>query len=119
MSMTGVLAAVMCAVIDAAASTARGQQPNPPSAALDHTVRDGAPSGVSSLAQSADGTLWLGTMTGLYRFDGVRFEPFDSPASQSIPSLLIAQLLALPDTTLWIGYSIGGVSSLAHGRVVS
>jgi PAS domain S-box-containing protein len=89
---------------------------------LDHrswTIRDGAPPGIHALAQSADGVLWIGTVTGLYQFDGVRFEPFEPPASQALPSLGILQLLALPDTTLWIGYNHGGVSQLAHGRVVS
>jgi len=31
---------------------------------------------VYSLAQTADGFLWIGTSTGLYRFDGLKFEPF-------------------------------------------
>src|SRR5262245_48955914 len=31
---------------------------------------------VFSLAQTADGFLWIGTSTGLYRFDGLKFEPF-------------------------------------------
>jgi signal transduction histidine kinase/ligand-binding sensor domain-containing protein len=118
-------AAITCALISAiasAASAARGQQPGPPIAALDHTVwtiRDGAPSGITALAQSADGVLWIGAGTGLYRFDGVRFEPFDPPASQPLPSNAVMQLLALPDSTLWIGYSWGGVSRLAHGQVTS
>src|SRR5688572_14474752 len=89
---------------------------------LDHTswsVRDGAPTGIRVLAQSADGVLWIGTATGLYHFDGVRFEPFEPPASQPLPSLSVIQLLALPDTTLWIGYNVGGVSLLARGQVVS
>lgn len=40
---------------------------------------DGLPNNVvSGLAQTADGYLWLGTPTGLARFDGVRFEAFSS-----------------------------------------
>src|SRR6266850_7969229 len=37
-------------------------------------AQDGAPADAWSLAQTADGWLWLGTSTGLYRFDGIRFE---------------------------------------------
>ncbi len=42
------------------------------------TFKHGAPEGVSALAQTADGFLWLGAPAGLFRFDGVRFEPFRS-----------------------------------------
>jgi hypothetical protein len=52
-----------------------------------YTRDDGLPGGVSSIAQTKDGYLWIGTANGLYRFDGVRFEPFAAdkllaPASQ-------------------------------------
>jgi len=44
------------------------------------TFRDGAPEGVGTLAQTGDGFLWLGGSTGLFCFDGTRFEHFH-PAS--------------------------------------
>ena len=97
-------------------------QHGPPIGALDHaawTIRDGAPTSVSALAQSADGFLWIGSLTGLYRFDGVRFEPFEPPGTQPLPSVSISALLATPDTSLWIGYVAGGVSVVARGRVAS
>jgi signal transduction histidine kinase/ligand-binding sensor domain-containing protein len=112
----------MCTFIAAAAPALRGQLPGPAVGVLDHTVwtvREGAPLGIHALAQAADGVLWFGTSTGLYQFDGVHFEAFEPPASQPLPSLVIANLLALPDSTLWIGYSLGGVSVLSHGRLVS
>src|SRR2546430_143860 len=37
------------------------------------TARDGAPTAVTTLAQTRDGFLWLGTDSGLFRFDGVQF----------------------------------------------
>src|SRR6202021_3199285 len=40
------------------------------------TVQDGAPEDTNSLAQTTDGFLWLGSSTGLFRFDGTRFERF-------------------------------------------
>lgn len=36
--------------------------------------KEGAPSGILALAQTQDGYLWLGTISGLYRFDGVSFD---------------------------------------------
>jgi signal transduction histidine kinase/ligand-binding sensor domain-containing protein len=119
---SGVRAALLGALVCAAGSTTRGQQPDPPVEALDHTVwtvRDGAPSGVRALAQSADGVLWIGANSGLYRFDGMRFEPFEPPSSRPLPALSVSALLALPDGTLWIGYNVGGVSVLARREVVS
>ena len=77
------------------------------------TLRDGAPADVAALAQTADGFLWLGTTTGLYRFDGVRFERYER-AGQPLPSNNVATLLALPDSSLWIGYRFGGFSRLTR-----
>ena len=122
MATTGVYAALACAVISAAAPALQGQRPTPAIGELDHTVwtiRDGAPSSVYALAQSADGMLWIGATTGLYQFDGVRFEPFEPPAGVALPSLTVSALLALPDGKLWIGYTRGGASVLASGRLVS
>lgn len=110
------------AALAAIASRALAQQDNLSVGSLDHTVwtiREGAPAGIHVVRQTADGVLWLGTMGGLYRFDGVHFEPFEPRAPQSLSSLVINQLLALPDSALWIGYGFGGVSVLAHGQVVS
>lgn len=47
---------------------------------LHHTAwiaRNGAPTEISAIAQTADGFLWLGTAAGLYRFDGLQFEWVD------------------------------------------
>jgi ligand-binding sensor domain-containing protein len=36
------------------------------------TFKDGMPPNTFAIAQTPDGFLWLGSTTGLYRFDGVR-----------------------------------------------
>jgi len=104
------------------ASALHAQQPGPTLAQLDHkawTIRDGAPPNVVALAQSADGVLWIGTQSGFYRFDGVRFEEFEPPAGQSLPSPFITALLAVPGGSIWIGYVRSGASIIAADRLVT
>jgi signal transduction histidine kinase/ligand-binding sensor domain-containing protein len=83
------------------------------------TPRDGAPANVQALAQSADGFLLIGTASGLFRFDGVRFTPVEPPAGTAFPGSAVSALLPLPDGSLWIGYSLGGASLLSGGRLAS
>src|SRR5580692_6317090 len=50
---------------------------NPSLFQLQHTAwteRDGAPPQINDIAQAPDGSLWLGSGEGLYRFDGFTFE---------------------------------------------
>ncbi|HTY84738.1 MAG TPA: two-component regulator propeller domain-containing protein, partial [Silvibacterium sp.] len=67
-------------------------------------VRDGFTKGIiSSVAQTPDGYLWLGTEFGLVRFDGVRTVPWEPQAGQRLLSNDITSLLATRDGTIWIG----------------
>ena len=67
------LATLVLAVCLSARATA---QPRQTLAQMDHTMwtaRDGAPQAINALAQDRDGTLWIGSETGLVNFDGLRF----------------------------------------------
>src|SRR3974390_82117 len=67
-------------------------------------IRDGFPKDIiHAIAQTPDGYLWLGTETGLFRFDGVRAVPWKQPADQHLPTNKIQSLLVTRDGTLWIG----------------
>src|SRR2546427_6745922 len=104
------------------ASVLHAQRPGPTLKQLDHKawmIQDGAPPNVVALAQAADGVLWIGTQSGLYRFDGVRFEEFEPPAGQSLPSPFITALLAVPDGSIWMGYVRSGASLIAADRLVT
>ena len=80
-------------------------------------VRDGFTKGViTSLAQTPDGYLWLGTESGLLRFDGVRPVQWQPPAGQQLPGSLITILLAARDGTLWIG-TFSGLASWKDGKL--
>jgi ligand-binding sensor domain-containing protein len=60
------------------------------------TFKEGAPDVVEGLAQTTDGYLWLGTDSGLFRFDGIRFEPFQSAFDDQLPATDISSLFAPP-----------------------
>ena len=80
------------------------------------TFKDGAPADVTCFAQTNDGFLWLGSPEGLFRFDGARFEPFNSPFGNRLLSTNLYSLFAPPSGGLWIGYTSGGFSFLDKGR---
>lgn len=103
-------------------SSATAQQSSQTPSQLYHTawtVREGAPASIEALAQTMDGFLWLGSGTGLFRFDGTRFELFEPPPGQSMPSANVSALFATPDSGLWVGFRFGGVSLIQRGRIQS
>jgi len=80
-------------------------------------VRDGFSKGViTSLAQTPDGYLWVGTESGLLRFDGVRTLEWNAPVGQHLPGTLITYLVAAHDATLWIG-TFNGLASWRDGKL--
>ena len=57
------------------------------------TVQEGfLPGAPMEMAQTADGYLWIGTRSGLVRFDGVRFVPFTPPPGEKLRSNRILSL---------------------------
>lgn len=83
------------------------------------SVEHGAPADIWALAQDRDGFLWLGTGSGLYRFDGVAFERFEPRQGENLRTSDITALSMQPDGTLWIGLFHGGASALRDGRLTS
>ena len=80
------------------------------------TVREDAPGQVTALAQTADGYLWLGTQTGLYRFDGVRFERYRPRDGGDFLASSVASLYAPPSGGLWVGFRYGVASFVKDDR---
>lgn len=92
------------------------------------TTRDGAPVGVTALAQTNDGFIWVGSSEGLFRFDGLRFQHVERIGSVALPKLPLMTIFSGADGGLWLGYAhgpiyeikgdtIAHVSSEEHGPV--
>jgi signal transduction histidine kinase/ligand-binding sensor domain-containing protein len=71
---------------------------------------------IEAVAQTPDGYLWLGTLLGLFRFDGVRTVAWRPPQGQPLPDSRIRFLLGARDGTLWIG-TFAGLASWRGDRL--
>ncbi|WP_206240394.1 sensor histidine kinase [Novosphingobium terrae] len=82
------------------------------------TIADGIPANIWAIDQTPDGYLWLGSVDGLYRFDGVRVERV---ATDKLPSPSIHALAADKSGGLWIGYErpVGAISYMRNGVVTN
>ena len=83
------------------------------------TYRNGFMQGaVNAIAQTSDGYLWLGTQSGVVRFDGVRAVPLPLRPGQQLPSTSVGTLLAARDGTVWIG-TLDGLVSWKNGQLAA
>ena len=76
----------------------------------------GAPGDIWDIQQDEAGKLWLATGSGLYTFDGQRFERQEVASGNDAPSLNMTTLFADRPGSLWIGYYHAGIAHLEHGR---
>lgn len=82
----------------------------------DWQVEDGLPqNSVYAIEQTRDGYLWLGTQEGLVRFDGVRFQIYDTYRVDALPSHSISALLEDRRGGLWMAMDQGGIAWLENG----
>ena len=82
------------------------------------TAKDGVPGQITALAQTKGGYLWLATQTGLFRFDGLRFERYEAPGTTPFPASSVASLFAPPSGGLWVGFRYGAASFVREKVVV-
>jgi ligand-binding sensor domain-containing protein/signal transduction histidine kinase len=94
--------------------------PQPPSTIVrDRTLRlwgvdEGLPNNaLTSVIQTRDGYLWVGSWAGVVRFDGVRF----APVAQDLPNVHVRVLFEDRDGSVWIGTVGGGLARWRAGRI--
>ncbi|MCY7347697.1 MAG: hypothetical protein LH614_15950, partial [Pyrinomonadaceae bacterium] len=81
------------------------------------TTDNGLPqNSVYSIAQTSDGYLWMTTLDGLVRFDGVRFTVFNKSNRKNLPTNRLVKIFAEADNTLWIGTEESGVVRYRNGE---
>jgi signal transduction histidine kinase/streptogramin lyase len=82
------------------------------------TSKAGAPDAIKAIVQSPEGFLWLGSNTGLYRFDGINFERFEGAPDSTLPVGRVTALALESDGSLWISAAGNEVLRLNSDRIV-
>jgi signal transduction histidine kinase/ligand-binding sensor domain-containing protein len=70
---------------------------------------------VTSIAQTPDGYVWIGTQNGLLRFDGVRFVAFDPDNTPALAHARVEHLYVDRGGTLWANTYDGSLTSARGG----
>jgi ligand-binding sensor domain-containing protein len=84
------------------------------------TADDGLPQNIiTAIQQTPDGYLWIATLDGLARFDGVRFTVFNRANSPGISSNRFTSLYQDARGDLWLGTEGGAVTLYSAGRFVT
>ncbi len=80
------------------------------------TTKEGLPQNtVYAIVQDKDGYIWIGTDSGLARFDGINFRIFNTYNTDEIKNNSITSLYAASDGSLWIGTFGGGINLYRNG----
>lgn len=73
---------------------------------------------IFKILQTADGYLWLGTRSGLFRFDGMRFVAARVSSGPALDNLWIQDLCEDREHNLWIATNDAGLIRLKEGVAV-
>jgi signal transduction histidine kinase/ligand-binding sensor domain-containing protein len=72
---------------------------------------------VLKILQTSDRYLWLGTQSGLYRFDGIRFSDAPGGSRAALKDHWVTDLCEDQDHNLWIATNDAGLVRLRDGAV--
>jgi signal transduction histidine kinase/ligand-binding sensor domain-containing protein len=74
---------------------------------------------VFNLQQAADGYLWLTTSTGVFRFDGVRFQSVEEATNGAVPNSEIHAVYLSPSGGLWLKTRAAGLLFWKGGHLTT
>lgn len=98
---------------------AQALDPKSPAAQYSHTLWqtvDGLPdNSIQTTLQTRDGYLWIGTLEGLVRFDGMQFTTFETQNTRALKHNSVVALCEDRRGALWIGTSGGGIAIYEGG----
>jgi signal transduction histidine kinase/CheY-like chemotaxis protein/ligand-binding sensor domain-containing protein len=81
-----------------------------------YSIDSGLPNPLAQLVlQTRDGHIWIGTESGLARFDGLNFTTFRTSPTQPLGENIIRAMREDRDGNLWIGHS-RGLTRFRNGR---
>ncbi|MGH7976876.1 MAG: ligand-binding sensor domain-containing protein, partial [Limisphaerales bacterium] len=108
---------LLCVLLFGVPAIAETNQSDSPFIVDSWSAEQGLPqSSVISVIQTRDGYLWLGTLNGLVRFDGIHFTVFDENNTPGLDSDRIVYLFEDSHTNLWVGTDTGGVALVRNGK---
>lgn len=118
------LARMLCgglSLLVGALTTSRGEVPERYTVQVWTTESGGGlpQNSILSMAQTRDGFLWLGTLNGVARFDGVRFQVYDEGNTPELDSSPMRKLFEDSHGTLWIGTDYGRIVRITQDGVAS
>ena len=106
------------AVACVALTAARGEEAGGRFLVRSWQSEDGLPSNVvRSVAQAADGYLWVATAEGVVRFDGVRFTGFATEREAALARGTARALFAEKNGDVWVATTRGGLLRWHAGRL--
>jgi signal transduction histidine kinase/ligand-binding sensor domain-containing protein len=81
------------------------------------TTENGLPQNIiRDMCQTPDGYLWLATLDGLVRFDGVRFVVFNRSNTAGIEGNRFMSLYCAANGDFWAGTEYSGITRYSQGR---
>jgi signal transduction histidine kinase/ligand-binding sensor domain-containing protein len=96
--------------------SATAAEPNSKFLQTQWTTENGLPqNSVTTMTQTPDGYLWIGTFGGLARFDGVQFKIYTTSNTPELKSNRITALTTDKTGTLWIGTERGELFTSRNG----
>lgn len=102
--LLSIIALLLLLGIPLNAQALRGDKPMHHYVRANWSIQDGLPQ-ISAVAikQDHEGYIWVGTQSGLARFDGVRFTTFTPKSDPGLPGVWVRTLHVARDGRMWIG----------------